>query len=304
MKMQTFAPAGQPGATPPPVEWIVLNGRDEADRAWIETQSRLDDAVKLVVSKPPRHNERIHLGAATVLNLVRTDDPAGDEQVGLSIVVEAHRVLTLSYGTEAIVGEVFERQASGASPLGTSRILSLLVGALVKPLEPKIARLSERIDALEDAAMAESDDPTDGSVIEVGREVLSLRRYLAPMHAELAFLASDPDELPGVAEPKYLRRAAESLARLVSALDSSHNRVLLILNQLRSRGDAKQARSMHRLTLVATVFLPLGFITGLLGMNVAGIPAEHDPYAFWTVCALLIGVAVVAFLLLRSRRWM
>ena len=50
----------------------------------------------------------------------------------------------------------------------------------------------------------------------------------------------------------------------------------------------------YRLTLVATVFLPATFVTGLLGINVAGIPGTHDPYAFWLVCLFLILVAIVS----------
>lgn len=197
--MQSFAPADQSGGNSLPLEWIVLDGRDDADRAWIETQSRFDVAVKSVVATPPTRNERLHL------------DPA---------------------------------------------------------------------------------------------IVLTLRRYLVPMHDERSILALNPDELPGSAEPRNLRRAAESLARLVSSLNSSHNRVQLILSQLKSHDESRQTRSMHKLTLVATVFLPLSFITGLLGINVAGIPDSHDPYGFWVVCGFLVGVAVASVLLIRWRRWM
>lgn len=304
MKTHSFAPAEQSDADLLPLEWVVLDGRDDEDRAWVDTQSRFDDAVKAVVSKPPTHNERLHLGAAIVLTLVRTDAASGDELAGLRIVIEARRVVTVCYGTDAIVEEALERQARGSAPAGIARVLALLVTALIKPLEPEITRLSDRIDALEDAAMNERDDDLGDQVVLLGRQVLSLRRYLVPMHDELSFLAINPDELPGNADPRNLRRAAESLARLVSSLNSSHNRVQLILSQLKSHVESRQSRSMHKLSLVATVFLPLGFITGLLGINVAGIPDSHDPLGFWVVCGFLLGVAVASILFIRWRKWM
>ena len=52
-----------------------------------------------------------------------------------------------------------------------------------------------------------------------------------------------------------------------------------------------------RLGVVATVFLPLGFLTGLLGINVAGVPGSHDPEAFWMVCGLLIILALGAWII-------
>jgi zinc transporter len=303
VKTQSFLTAAKPGAEAP-LEWVVLNGRDEQDRKWLATQSELDEAIKPLVSDPPTHSERVHHGSAMVLTLVRSADVAGEVLLGLSVVIEPSRVVTVCYGTDAIVDEAVARQAGGGLPASTSRVLALLVTALVKPLEPEITRLADRIDALEDAAMKESDDRMDDAVVLLGRQALHLRRYLAPMHDELSYLALNPDELPGPAEPKYLRRAAESPARLVSALDSSHRRVLLVLDQLGRRDGSRLERSIQKLTLVATVFLPLTFITGLLGVNVPGIPGAHNPFAFWVLCLILVGVAVAAVFLIRRRKWM
>ena len=64
----------------------------------------------------------------------------------------------------------------------------------------------------------------------------------------------------------------------------------------------------YRFTWVATVFLPLSFLTGLLGINVAGIPGDHDPLAFWLVCGVLClitaawGIVVGRFTSLFRRR--
>ncbi|MCG6875482.1 MAG: hypothetical protein LJE97_10375 [Betaproteobacteria bacterium] len=304
MKTQSFAPAEQSGSDSLPIEWIILNGHDEQDRAWIDKQSGFDEAVKAIVSMPPTHVRRVHLGTEIILTLARRDSTTRNDPTGLTMVIDTHRLVTVCYGTDAIVEEALDRQTTGSVPAGISRILSLLVAALIRPLDSEITLLSDRIDALEDQAMKASEDGMDDAVVLIGRRALSLRRYLAPMHDEVSYLALNPDELPGSVEAKSLRRAAESLARLVSALDSSHNRVLLILDQLKNRDVSRQARSMHKLTLVATVFLPLTFITGLLGINVAGIPDAHNPLGFWVVCGILLGVAVLAILLIRWRKWM
>ena len=77
-----------------------------------------------------------------------------------------------------------------------------------------------------------------------------------------------------------------------------------MLNQLGNRDTSRLEKSMYKLALIATVFLPMSFITGLLGINVAGIPGTHDPYAFWIVCSAMIAVAIGAILVIRWRRWM
>jgi zinc transporter len=62
------------------------------------------------------------------------------------------------------------------------------------------------------------------------------------------------------------------------------------------------ARVTYNLTIVATVFLPLTFMTGLLGINVGGIPESHNPWGFWTVCIVLTVFAVISWVIIRWRR--
>jgi zinc transporter len=57
--------------------------------------------------------------------------------------------------------------------------------------------------------------------------------------------------------------------------------------------DSFSRSATYRFTWVATVFLPLSFLTGLLGINAAGIPGAHDPLAFWLVCSVFCVIAAL-----------
>lgn len=286
------------------LECLVLDGRDEADRDWIKSQSGLDEATKELVATAPTHSGRSQSGSSIVLGLVRTGDANDDEPIGVNVLIEASRLVTVCYGTGSLVESALARYAGQKGGGGVSRLLPVIVTALVRPLESEIARLSETMDELEDKAMAEGDEGLDDSVVLVARRVLALRRHLVPLRDELSLLAFNPDDVPGLAEPTRLRRAAEYPDRLISALDYSHQRVTLILDQLRKRDDRRLGRTMHKLTLVSTVFLPLGFITGLLGINVAGVPDSHNPMGFWLVCGFLLLVAIGSIALIRWRKWL
>ena len=63
-------------------------------------------------------------------------------------------------------------------------------------------------------------------------------------------------------------------------------------------------KTMYVLSLVAAVFLPLGLLTGLLGINVGGIPGGESPWAFAIVCLILIAVAVVQIVIFRKMKWL
>ncbi len=286
------------------LECLVLDGRDEADRDWIKSQSGLEEATKELVATAPTHSGRTQSGSSIVISLVRAGDANHDELIGVNVLIEENRLVTVCYGTGSLVEGALARYAGQNGGGGVSRLLPIIVTALVRPLESEIARLSETMDDLEDKAMVAGEEGLDDAVLLVARRVLALRRHLVPLRNELSLLAFNPDDVPGLTEASRLRRAAEYPERLISTLDYSHQRVTLILDQLRKRHDLRLGRTMHKLTLVSTVFLPLGFITGLLGINVAGIPDSHNPVGFWLVCGFLILVAIGAIALIRWRKWL
>ena len=69
----------------------------------------------------------------------------------------------------------------------------------------------------------------------------------------------------------------------------------------------KRAEQMNRytllLTVVASIFLPLGLITGLLGINVGGIPGSENPYGFAIACVLIGAVAFFQWWIFRRLKW-
>ena len=60
---------------------------------------------------------------------------------------------------------------------------------------------------------------------------------------------------------------------------------------------------MYVLSVVAAIFLPLGFLTGLLGINVGGIPGTENPWAFLIFSLLIVGILVVQMLWLKYKKW-
>ena len=61
---------------------------------------------------------------------------------------------------------------------------------------------------------------------------------------------------------------------------------------------------MYSLSIVTTIFLPLGFVTGLFGMNVAGLPGTQSPYAFAILCLVMLGGNSYSSDFFRSMKWM
>ena len=68
----------------------------------------------------------------------------------------------------------------------------------------------------------------------------------------------------------------------------------MLQDDIRARAIARSERTNYLLTIVAAIFLPLGFITGLLGINVGGMPGVDDGHAFWIVVGLCCAILPAA----------
>ena len=99
------------------------------------------------------------------------------------------------------------------------------------------------------------------------------------------------------ADRQHLRDAADRVARMAEELEAVRERSALIHEELTDlRSEQLDTRALL-ISIVALIFLPLTFITGLLGMNVEGIPYAKESWAFWGVVGfcLLIALAVLGW---------
>jgi len=82
-----------------------------------------------------------------------------------------------------------------------------------------------------------------------------------------------------------------------------YSRAMVAHEEFVARVAQEQNSRVYLLSIVAAIFLPLSFLTGLFGMNVAGLPGMEDPRAFLLVTGIMLGLAVVALIVFRWKRW-
>ncbi|WP_345840785.1 CorA family divalent cation transporter [Altererythrobacter sp. ZODW24] len=124
---------------------------------------------------------------------------------------------------------------------------------------------------------------------------------MLPQHEALEKISRDA---PAWFEDHDRREIAETIDRLrryLDDLDISKESALVLQDDIRGRALARSDRTNYLLTIVAAIFLPLGFLTGLMGINVGGMPGVDNPDAFWIVVAGC--TFILAFLLLLFKMW-
>ena len=167
-----------------------------------------------------------------------------------------------------------------------------------------VDRISDEVDELEEKVLTMESYELRPAIAEVRRNAIGLRRYLAPqreavlrLYGEKAVWLSEMDRL-------RLRESADRTTRFVEDLDMIRERAVVVQEELLGRLSEKMDRTMYILSIVAAIFLPLGFLTGLLGINVGGIPGAEYTGSFIIFCLLLVLVVFVQVWLFKYKKWM
>lgn len=154
------------------------------------------------------------------------------------------------------------------------------------------------LDAIESRLDADGHVGLRSHVSRIRADAIGYRRFLAPQRLALERLTTAPVSWMEPDDRLHVQEAADRCARMAEELESLRERSALAhetLTDLRAEHMNQQALI---LAVVALIFLPLTFITGLLGMNVEGIPLAREPWAFWGVtgfCVLVAGALGIWF---------
>jgi zinc transporter len=130
-----------------------------------------------------------------------------------------------------------------------------------------------------------------------------VRRFLAPQREALEALARQARDILGEDCIAAVREQSDRIARYVEDLDLVRERAMVLQEELLNRNVEQQNARMYVLAILSAIFLPITFITGLFGMNVAGLPGTRDAHAFGFVLAIMAAALAVAVALMRRKHW-
>ncbi len=221
---------------------------------------------------------------------VETDD--SDRLVSIRMWVRKGRVSSVSRRPLAALKPVIAQMEAGRI-LDPGDLVAAFARAISKQLDPEVAALGDALDDCETALEPHKVYKLRILIAKIRSDAIAYRRFVAPDRDALVTLAHLDFEWLADEDRLHIREAADRFSRMTEELEAVRERAALLHEQLTDlRGEQMEVRALL-LSIVALIFLPLTFITGLLGMNVAGIPYADEPWAFWGVVAFCVVIALV-----------
>jgi len=293
--------------------WLHLDATHPHTEDWLREQSGLNPFIvdALLASETRPRCDGFNDGVLVILrgvNLNPGADPA--DMVSIRLWIEQHRVISTRLRPLMAIQALCEQLESGKGPISTGHLVVRLSARLTERMGPTIEQLSDQVADLEEHLIG-----TDGGeqtnlrdvrrqLIDLRRVAISLRRYVAPQRDALNRLTLLEEHWLDEQVRGGLRETLDRVTRITEELDEVRERSAVVQDELINRISQRMERTIYTLTVVATIMLPLGFLTGLLGINVAGIPGAETPWAFWAVCGALTAIVVTEVWLLKRVKWL
>jgi zinc transporter len=289
------------------VLWVHLE-QDSPDAAkWIQTESGVDPVIAEALLAAETRPRAFAEGPSLLVILRGVNLNPGavpEDMVGLRMWCSEHLIVTVQRRRLMAIVTMREHLEKGHGATGAGDFLAQVAGLLVERMGPVIGDLHDGVDALEDDIGTLSPAAVREGVYGFRHQAILLRRYLAPQREVLARLATEAQPwLPPRAKME-LREVADRLLRHVEELDEVRERAVLLKDELIAILSEKTNRTMYLLTVVAAIMLPLSFLTGLLGINVKGVPGAETDWAFLAVCGIMLVIGVIEIWLFRKWRWL
>jgi magnesium transporter len=214
-------------------------------------------------------------------------------------------LVTVHHDDAPAFSDVRERYEKRKEPIKRpSLLLYRLIDGLVDSFFPVLAEFDDRIDTLEDAIFSRADESQLQDLFAMKRLLVGLRKAISPQRDTFARLAGGLSDLPGFTadDERYFRDVYDHLIRISDLIDSYRDLLTGAMDVYLSTVSNRLNDVMKKLTVIATIFLPLAWITGFFGQNFGFMVRHIGSWGAFLIFGVGVELAVIVGMLYLFRR--
>ena len=286
--------------------WYHMNYSSDKDCEWLDHYPGLNNLFKEQLLKAETrpvfyHSDESILICLRGVNLNPDSNP--EDMISIRVWINNNTVITSCNRASLSLQDIMRSLENSVGPKAPGEFLAMLVERLAIRIEDFFESFEEQLDKQEDC-IESADSRALG--IELGnlrRQAATVRRYLTPQKDALDKLCRSESTLfqPQVLED--MKDDRDKITRLLEDLELSRERSMALQEQLLAKIGYEQNNRLYVLAIISAIFLPLTFLSGMLGMNVAGLPGTEDSSAFWLVSGLCLVIAIGLLIWFKLKKW-
>ncbi len=286
--------------------WVHFDYSQAVANDWLRDIDWLEPVIKTnLLDDDTRPRSFTHQGGLFLslrgVNLNPGADP--EDMIAVRLWADEHCIITSNRRKLLSLEDIRAAFAKGSGPRSTAAFIRLLIERLALRAETVIEQIETEFDDTEDNLIIRDDASYRAPLSQLRRQAIRLRRFFTPQRLALEHLLNDSPTWLTKSEKIHIRESINTFNRYLEELDSIRDRAIVAQEELLSKLSETLNQRMYTLSLVATLFLPLGFLTGLLGINVGGIPGADSPYGFLFICLGIVLLSLCMIATLKLKKW-
>ena len=285
--------------------WVHFDYSTQEAKDWIRNQCNNSIVADALLADETRPRTTL-LGDSLLLALrgVNLDPQSRPENmISIRLFISSNMIISTSRRTLLSVTEIIEELRKGTGVKSTSEFLVELTYRMIDRMDDVIDQLQDRTDYLEENIIDMKNQEFRTEILNVRRETIILKRYLAPQKEALIKLSNEKISWIDEYKKVEIRETNDQLIRHIEELDTIRDKVILIQEELANSLSEEMNKKMYMLSIISAIFLPLTFLTGLLGINVGGIPGASNDKAFYIFTIILLLVIFSQYIIFKKKKW-
>lgn len=287
--------------------WVHLNKDAPRVRSWLMERSGLSEVTIEALLTHDSRPRAFHgqYGFVTILRGVNTNPGAEEEDmVALRMWSDGKRLITLWDEKLKTPLDIQSRLMDTRNgPKTIAELYERLIARLTERIGLTVETLEGDLDAIEVRLETESSPELRREVSDMRRKLADLRRYIAPQREALGSFLAHPPEWFDDANKQRLRESADRTVNYIEEIDSAREQAIVLKDEISNQLAESANRTLYILALISGIFLPFGFVTGLFGINVGGIPGTNNSSGFFVFCGVLLGLLVAQIVIFKRLKW-
>jgi len=293
------------------VNWFQVSGLTDSDvitrivkECGLDNLDAKDILTPLHVIKIDEYQKRLLI----ILNSSFYNDNMEMRSEHISIVVAGNVVITFTESNNPVFANVMDALDSNMLNIrekGSGLLLAFLMNTVIANLVESAAKVEEILEDIEDKLLdITSDQGNVGAQIQQRRrDYLTIRKNSQPLKEQFPkLLRMENGIITPDMKPLY-DDLSDQIQFINQTTDSCREIISSLVDLYISNNDLRMNAIMKRLTVVATIFIPLTFLVGVWGMNFKVMPELEWQYGYLFAWGVMLVAAVFTWIFLKRKDW-
>lgn len=293
------------------LSWVHLDGNNDQSKKWLEREvSYLDHLIidALFAEETRPRIIEFDSGMLVILRGINLNaDAELENMVSIRLWVDDSRIISIQKRNFSAAFNIAKKLEDGKKIKNAGEFLYNFIYENLVLISPTISNLNNKIDSLEEK-LIKNYSKVNGEAREavsfIRKQAAIFKRYLMPQRDVLLQLKSSDNEWISDWARRHFQENHDQISHIIEELEETKERAQIVHDELSNALTDKLNKNIFKISLLTSIFMPLGFVTGLFGMNVGGIPGSHSQEGFYMIVSIMCITISLALMVFRRKKFL